>query len=116
MARVTRGFKARHRHKRILKLASGYTGTRNRLFRTAIESVERGLVYAYRDRKTKKRTFRRLWIVRLNAAIRSYGMNYSTLIGKMKLANIKLNRRALSELAILDKVAFSELVSKVHAT
>lgn len=115
MARVTRGFKARRRHKRILKLASGYIGTRSKLFRTAIESVERGLCYAYRDRKTKKRIFRKLWIVRLNAAIRAYGMNYSTLIGKMKSANMQFNRRTLSELAILDKTAFSEIVSKIHA-
>ncbi|MES2503610.1 MAG: 50S ribosomal protein L20 [Myxococcota bacterium] len=115
MARVTRGFKARHRRKRILKLASGHIGTRNRLFRTAVESVERGLVYAYRDRKAKKRQFRRLWITRLNAAARENGLSYSVLMAKLKAANITLDRRALSELAIADSSAFASLVAKVNA-
>lgn len=115
MARVTRGFKARHRRKRILKLASGHIGTRNRLFRTAVESVERGLVYAYRDRKVKKREFRKLWITRLNAAARENGLSYSVLMAKLKASNIALDRRALSELAISDAAAFTALVSKVHA-
>jgi large subunit ribosomal protein L20 len=115
MARVTRGFKARHRRKRILKLASGHIGTRNRLFRTAVESVERGLVYAYRDRKAKKRDFRKLWIARINAAARENGVSYSVFMAKLKAANITLDRRALSELAIADKSAFGALVAKVHA-
>jgi len=115
MARVTRGFKARRRRKRILKLASGHIGTRNRLFRTAVESVERGLVYAYRDRKAKKRTFRKLWITRLNAAAREHGLSYSVLMSKLKAANVALDRRALSELAISDKSTFASLVAKVHA-
>ena len=111
MARVTRGFKARRRRKRILKLASGHIGTRNRLFRTAVESVERGLVYAYRDRKAKKRAFRKLWITRLNAAARENGMSYSVMIAKLKAAQVGLDRRALSELAIADKAAFSALLA-----
>lgn len=115
MARVTRGFKARHRRKRILKLASGHIGTRNRLFRTAVESVERGLVYAYRDRKVKKREFRKLWITRLNAAARENGLSYSVLMAKLKKANIVLDRRALSELAISEPTAFTALVTQVHA-
>lgn len=115
MARVTRGFKARHRRKRILKLASGHIGTRNRLFRTAVESVERGLVYAYRDRKVKKREFRKLWITRLNAAARENGVSYSVLMAKLKAANVALDRRALSELAICEPTAFAALVAQVHA-
>ena len=115
MARVTRGFKARHRRKRILKLAAGHIGTRNRLFRTAVESVERGLVYAYRDRKVKKREFRKLWITRLNAAARLNGLSYSVLMAKLKKAAVALDRRVLSELAISDPTAFSALVNQVHA-
>jgi large subunit ribosomal protein L20 len=115
MARVKRGFKARHRRKRILKMASGYYGTRSRLFRTAVEAVERGLVYAYRDRKVKKRDFRKLWITRLNAAARTHGMSYSVFIGKLKAHNVLLDRRALAELAIADPAGFSAVVDVVKA-
>lgn len=114
MARVTRGFKARRRRKRILKLASGYIGTRSRLFKTAVESVERGLVYAYRDRKVKKRFFRKLWIIRLNAAARQNNMSYSVLMNRLKTAGVKINRRVLSELANTDPGAFSNLVGHVQ--
>ena len=113
MARVKRGFKARHRRKRILDMASGYYGTRNRLFRSAVETVERALVYAYRDRKVKKREFRKLWITRLNAAAREHGMSYSVMIAKLKASNILLDRRALAELAISDPAGFGAVI---HAT
>lgn len=115
MARVKRGFKARHRRKRILKMASGYYGTRSRLFRTAVESVEKALVYAYRDRKVKKRDFRKLWITRLNAAVRVHGLSYSVFIGKLKANNILLDRRALAELAISEPAGFAAVVASVNA-
>lgn len=111
MPRVTRGFKARRRRNRILKLAKGYRGGRSRLFRTATEAVDRGLVYAYRDRKAKKRDFRKLWIARINAGARMNDMSYSRLIGGLKKANIDLDRKVLSNLAILDAAAFSKIVA-----
>ena len=106
MARVTRGFKARRRRKRVLKMASGYYGTRSRLFRTAINSVEKALRYAYRDRKVRKRVFRRLWITRINAAARLNGLTYSTLMNGLKQADIALDRRVLAELAVSDPTGF----------
>lgn len=111
MPRVTRGFKARRRRNRILKLAKGYRGGRSRLFRTATEAVDRGLVYAYRDRKAKKRDFRKLWIARINAGARMNDMSYSKLMGGLKKANIELDRKVLSNLAILDAAAFSKIVA-----
>jgi large subunit ribosomal protein L20 len=113
MARVKRGFKARHRRKRILKMASGYYGTRNRLFRAAVETVERGLVYAYRDRKVKKREFRKLWITRLNAAAREHGMSYSVMMAKLKASQVTLDRRALAELAISDPAGFGAVIKAI---
>lgn len=107
MARVSRGFKARRRRKRVLKMASGYYGTRNRLFRTAVETVERALVYAFRDRKVKKREFRKLWIARINAAARTHGLSYSALMGGLKKANISLDRRVLANLAVADPEGFA---------
>ena len=115
MARVKRGTKARARRKRVLKLASGYYGTRNRLFRTAKEAVDRALAYAFRDRKVKKREFRKLWIVRLNAAARLHGLSYSVLMNKLKAHNVLLDRRALAELAISDPNGFKAVVDSVSA-
>ncbi len=115
MARVKRGFKARRRHNRILKLASGYRGSHSRLFRSAVEAVERGLVYAYRDRKVRKRQFRRLWIVRINAATRQHGLNYSRFVNGLKKAGIELDRKALAELAIADPAAFGDVVKAARA-
>jgi large subunit ribosomal protein L20 len=112
MARVPGGYKTRRRRKRVLKKASGFYGTRNRLFRTAKEAVDRSLVYAYRDRKDRKRVFRKLWITRINAAARLHGMSYSVLIGSLKKANIDLDRRALAELAIRDPDGFAAVVAK----
>jgi large subunit ribosomal protein L20 len=110
MARVTRGFKARRRRKKILKMARGYVGGRHRLFRTATEAVDRALCYAYRDRKTKKRDFRQLWIARISAAAKLNGISYSKLIGGLKRANIELDRKVLSNTAIVDPNAFSQIV------
>lgn len=110
MARVTRGFKARRRRNRVLKLAKGFRGGRSRLYRTATEAVDRALSYAYRDRRTKKRDFRRLWIARINAGARMNGMNYSTFIGGLKKAGIELDRKVLANMAVLDAESFSKVV------
>lgn len=110
MPRVRRGFKARRRHNRILKLAKGYRGAHGRLFRSAVEAVERALCYAYRDRKQRKRAFRRLWIVRINAAARQNGVSYSKLMHQLKEAGIELDRRVLADLAANDPTAFTSLV------
>ncbi|MBW2683432.1 MAG: 50S ribosomal protein L20 [Deltaproteobacteria bacterium] len=110
MPRVTRGFKARRRRNRVLKLAKGYRGGRSRLYRTATEAVDRALCYAYRDRRTKKRDFRRLWIARINAGARMNDMSYSKLMGGLKKAQVDLDRKVLANLAILDADAFSKVV------
>lgn len=110
MPRVKRGFKARRRHNRILKLAKGYRGAHGRLFRSAVEAVERALCYAYRDRKQRKRAFRRLWIIRINAAARQNGISYSKLMHQLKTAGIDLDRRVLADLAANDPSAFTSLV------
>ena len=110
MPRVTRGFKARRRRNRVLKLAKGYRGGRHRLFRTATEAVDRALVYAYRDRRTKKRDFRRLWIARINAGAHMNDTSYSKLMGGLKKAGVELDRKVLANMAIIDPAAFSEVV------
>ena len=107
MPRVTRGFKARRRRNRVLKLAKGFRGGRHRLFRTATEAVDRALCYAYRDRRTKKRDFRRLWITRISAAAKLNDTNYSRFIGGLKKTNVELDRKVLANLAVLDSNAFS---------
>ncbi|THB70558.1 MAG: 50S ribosomal protein L20 [Desulfobulbaceae bacterium] len=110
MPRVTRGFKARRRRNRVLKLAKGYRGGRHKLFRTATEAVDRALAYAYRDRRTKKRDFRRLWITRINAGAQANDISYSKLMGGLKKAGIELDRKVLANMAILDPNAFTEVV------
>jgi large subunit ribosomal protein L20 len=115
MPRVTRGFKARRRRNRLLKLAKGYIGGRSRLYKTATETVDRALVYAYRDRRTKKRDFRRLWIARINAGARMNDINYSRLMGGLKKAGIELDRKVLANMAILDAEAFSKVVQLATA-
>jgi len=110
MPRVTRGFKARRRRNRVLKLAKGFRGGRSRLYRTATEAVDRALVYAYRDRRAKKRDFRRLWIARINAGARMNEISYSKLMGGLKKANVELDRKVLANMAILDAPAFSKVV------
>ena len=110
MSRVKRGVVARRRHKKVLKQAKGYYGARSRVFRVAKQAVTKAGQYAYRDRRQRKRQFRSLWITRINAASRANGMSYSRLIAGLKKANIELDRRVLSELAVNDKVAFKTLV------
>ena len=115
MPRVKRGTKARKRHKKILKLAKGNVGGRRKLYRQARETVERGLVYAYRDRKVRKREFRSLWIVRINAACRAQGVTYSRFMNGLTKAGIVMDRKQLSNLAIEDPAAFNSLVKTATA-
>ncbi|WP_414625087.1 50S ribosomal protein L20 [Calothrix sp. CCY 0018] len=109
MPRVKRGNVARKRRKKILKLAKGYRGSHSTLFRTANQQVMKALRYAYRDRKKRKRDFRRLWIARINAACRQHGMSYSKFMGNLKKSNIEINRKMLSQMAILDPAGFSKV-------
>ena len=115
MARVKTGVVRRRRHKKVLKLARGFFSARHKHFRKAKEQLERSLVYAYRDRRRKKRDFRRLWIVRINAACRLNDISYSRFIAELKKANIELDRKILADLAMNDAKAFSELASKAKA-
>ncbi|MDJ1175796.1 50S ribosomal protein L20 [Roseofilum capinflatum] len=110
MPRVKRGNVARKRRKKILKLAKGFRGSHSKLFRTANQQVMKALRNAYRDRRKRKRDFRRLWIVRVNAAARQNGVSYSKLMGNLKKANIQINRKMLAEMAILDPKGFSKVV------
>jgi large subunit ribosomal protein L20 len=110
MARVKRAMNSRKKHKKILKLAKGYYGAKSKLFRTANESVIRALRNAYVGRKLKKRDFRKLWIARINAGARANGLSYSRFMNGIKLAGIDINRKMLSEIAINDPKAFTELV------
>jgi large subunit ribosomal protein L20 len=109
MPRVKRGTKARRRHKKVLKLAKGNVGGRRRGYRQARSTVEKGLTYAYRDRKVRKRDFRGLWIVRINAAARTHGLSYSRLMAGLKRAGVDIDRKMLAELAIRDPAAFRDL-------
>jgi large subunit ribosomal protein L20 len=109
MPRVTRGTKTRRRHKKVLKLAKGNVGGRRRGYRQARETVEKGLTYAYRDRKVRKRDFRGLWIVRINAAARLHGMSYSRFIAGLKKAGVDLDRKVLADVAARDPAAFGDL-------
>jgi len=111
MARVKRGVTTHARHKKILKLAKGYRDRNSSAFRVAIEKVEKGLRYAYRDRRNKKRTFRALWIQRINAGVREHGLTYSQFIHGLKLAGLELDRKVLSDLAIREPEAFASVVS-----
>lgn len=115
MPRVKRGFKARRRRNKVLKLAKGYRGARGKLFRSATEAVDRGLNYAYRDRRTKKRDFRALWIARINAAARMEGLSYSRLVHGLKQADIALDRKILAQIAVTDPAGFREIVGKAKA-
>ncbi len=110
MPRVKRGVTARKRHKKILKLAKGYFGSKSKLFRPANEQVLKSLSYAYRDRKAKKRDFRKLWIARINAAARINGMSYSKLINGLRQAGVDINRKILADMAVKDEKAFGRLV------
>ncbi len=114
MARVKGAMKTRARHKKVLKLAKGYRGGKSKLYKTANQAVMKSLVYAYRDRKAKKREFRQLWIARINAATRANGMSYSVFMNGLKKQGIEINRKMLSEIAISDPEAFKKLVDQVR--
>jgi len=109
MPRTKHGVPSKSRKKKILKRAKGYFGSRHRLYRPAREAVNRALVYAYRDRRARKRDFRKLWIVRINAAARLNGLSYNRLIDGLKKSNVEINRKVLSELAINDAASFTRL-------
>lgn len=111
MARVKGGFVRAHRRKKIMKLAKGYFGSKHRLFKTAKEQVMKSLLYAYRDRRQRKRDFRKLWIARINAASRQNGLSYSKLMHGLKLAGIDINRKILADLAVNDAKGFSDLAA-----
>ena len=115
MPRAVDGTRRKDRRKKILKLAKGYWGRRSKLYRTAKDAVAKSLSYAYRDRKVKKREFRSLWITRISAGARSEGISYSRFMNGLKKANVEMNRKALSNLAIEDKEAFRELVSRAKS-
>ena len=113
MARVSRGVTAKSKHKKILKKAKGYYGRRKNVFRVAVQAVEKGLQYAYRDRKNRKRDFRGLWIQRINAGARLHGMSYSEFMGKVISKNVGLNRKVLADLAANHPEAFKAVAEKV---
>jgi large subunit ribosomal protein L20 len=115
MPRVKTGVVRRRRHKKILKLAKGFYSGRRKHFRKAKEQVERSLVYAYRDRKQKKREFRKLWIIRINAACRLNDMNYSTFMHGLKKAGIELDRKILADMAMNNPAAFAKIVEQAKA-
>ncbi|MBE0557927.1 MAG: 50S ribosomal protein L20 [Proteobacteria bacterium] len=115
MPRVKRGFKARRRRNKVLKLAKGYRGARSKLFRSATEAVDRALNYAFRDRRVKKRDFRALWIARINAAARDNGLSYSRLIHGLKLAEVALDRKIMAELAVADPAGFAAIAETAKA-
>lgn len=115
MARVKRGVTSHAKHKKVLKSAKGYYGARSRTIKVARQAVIKAGQYAYRDRRVKKRTFRGLWIVRIGAAAKENGLSYSTFIHGLKLANVDLDRKVLSDLAVNDKPAFSTLAEQAKA-
>lgn len=115
MSRVKRAVHARKKKKSYFKAAKGYRGGRSRLLRTVKEAVDRARVYAYRDRRTKKRDFRSLWIVRINAAARICGLSYSKMMHGLKLANIEIDRKSLADLAVCDMDAFKSLAETAKA-
>ena len=110
MARIKRAVNAHKKRRKVLKLAKGYFGTRSKQYRSASEQVRRSLRYAYAGRKMRKRDFRRLWIIRINAAARMNGMSYTTFINGLKKKNIDINRKMLAEMAVNDQDAFAQLV------
>lgn len=115
MSRVKRGMTAHARHKKILNMAKGYRGRNKNVFRVAVEKVEKGLQYAYRDRKAKKRTFRSLWIQRINAATRLYDMTYSRFMSGLDKAGVELDRKVLADIALKEPQAFAKLVETAKA-
>lgn len=116
MARVKRGVQANRRHKKILARAKGYYGARSRVYRVAVQAVMKAGQYAYRDRRNKKRSFRRLWIARINAGARLNGLSYSRLINGLKKANVEIDRRILADIAMHDSNAFTAICDKAKTT
>lgn len=116
MARVKRGVTTHARHKKIVDMAAGYRGRASTNFRIAVERVEKGLQYAYRDRRNKKREFRALWITRINAGAREAGVTYSQFMAGLKKAGIEVDRKVLADLAVFDKPAFSKIVEQAKAS
>lgn len=114
MARVKRGVTAHARHKKVLKAAKGYRGRGHSSFRVALERVEKGLQYAYRDRRTRKRTFRSLWIQRINAAARGHGLTYGRFMSGLRLAGVEVDRKVLADLAVREPEAFEALVEQAE--
>jgi large subunit ribosomal protein L20 len=115
MPRVKRGVQAHARHKKVLKLAKGYSGARSKLFKTAKQAVDKAGQYAYRDRRQRKRQFRALWIARINAGARENGLSYSRMIEGLNKAKIELDRKVLADMAIHEKAAFASLADKARA-
>ena len=115
MARVERGVTAHARHKKVIDKAAGYYGRRKNVFRVAVQAVEKGLQYAYRDRRNRKREFRALWIQRINAGVRQYGMTYSTFMNGLKLAGIELDRKSMADLAMNEGGAFKAVIAQAKA-
>ena len=111
MSRIKRGVTARRRHKKILALAKGYRGARHKLYKTANEAVMHALAYAYRDRRTRKRDFRALWIQRINAAARQHGLNYNRFIHGLQTSGVQLDRKSLAELAVYNPNEFARLAA-----
>lgn len=116
MARVKRGVTAHARHKKVLDKAKGYYGARRKTFRAANQAVTKAGQYAYRDRRQRKRQFRRLWIARINAAAREFGLSYSRMINGLRNANVEVDRKVLADLAVHDKTAFGALAEKAKAS
>ena len=116
MSRVKRGVTARAAHKKVIKSAAGYFNRRKNIFRVAVQAVEKAEQYQYRDRRTKKRVFRRLWIARINAAAREHGISYSRFIAGLNKASIGLDRKVLAELAVNDKPAFAAIVAQAKSS
>ncbi len=116
MPRVKRGVTARAAHKKVIARAKGFRGRRNNVFRVANEAVMRAGQYAYRDRRNRKRDFRSLWIVRINAAVREHGLSYSAFMNGLKKAAITVDRKVLADIAVLDKPAFTRFVEKAKAS
>ena len=115
MDRVQRGVTSNARHRKVIKAAKGYYGARKNLFTVATQAVEKASQYSYRDRRNKKRSFRGLWIQRINAGSRLYGLNYSRFMNGLKLAGVEIDRKILSDLAVYEPSAFEELVSKAKS-
>ena len=116
MSRVKRGVTARARHKKVLDMAKGFRGRRKNVYRVAKQAVMKAGQYAYRDRRQKKRQFRALWIARINAAAREQGMSYSVFMNGLKKASIQIDRKVLSDIAVFDKVAFTQFVAQAKAS